>query len=160
MDTLVWRGIYRCRHFITGADMNRIKSNAVILLGLSIVLSACAQLFMKASMMLLESYHIAEINLSLLQLVIENQPVVSWLVAGLACYGLSMLSWMFALTKYELSFAYPFLGITYILVYLGAVFWPLIGEQLSWQRSTGIALILTGVVFVNYNNSNDKHRAI
>jgi undecaprenyl phosphate-alpha-L-ara4N flippase subunit ArnF len=111
-------------------------------------------------MMLLESYHVAEINLSLLQLVIENQPVVSWLVAGLACYGLSMLSWMFALTKYELSFAYPFLGITYILVYLGAVFWPLIGEQLSWQRSTGIALILTGVVFVNYNNSNDKHRAI
>lgn len=96
---------------------------------------------------------------SLLYLLSENTDVLLWLVIGLSCYGLSMLSWLFALAKYELSFAYPFLGITYVLVYLGAVFWPQIGEQLSWQRSLGIVLILIGVVFVNYTKteSNDTH---
>lgn len=138
--------------------MNRIKSNAVILLGLSIVLSACAQLFMKVSMMQLQN--VVNIDLAVLQLIIENRSVAGWLVTGLACYALSMLSWMFALTKYELSFAYPFLGITYILVYLGAVYWPLIGEQLSLQRTAGIVLILIGVVFVNYKNSEQKDRTI
>jgi len=138
--------------------MNRIKSNAVILLGLSIVLSACAQLFMKVSMMQLQN--VVNIDLAVLQLIIENRSVAGWLVTGLACYALSMLSWMFALTKYELSFAYPFLGITYILVYLGAVYWPLIGAQLSLQRTAGIVLILIGVVFVNYKNSEQKDRTI
>lgn len=127
--------------------MNAIKSNAVLLLGLSIVLSACAQLFMKVSM--LNLHDVISTDVSLWQLVIENKTVIAWLLAGLCCYAISMLSWMFALIKYELSFAYPFLGLTYILVYLGAVYWPQIGEQLSWQRSAGILLILIGVVFVN-----------
>jgi undecaprenyl phosphate-alpha-L-ara4N flippase subunit ArnF len=130
--------------------MSRIESNAVLLLGLSIVLSACAQLFMKVSMITLQAdVHDA----ALLYRIIENTDVMLWLFAGLACYGFSMLSWLFALTKYELSFAYPFLGITYVLVYLGAVYWPQIGEQLSWQRSLGIVLILLGVVFVNYKKT-------
>ena len=128
--------------------MDTIKANAILLLSLSIVLSACAQLFMKVSMMQLQ----ADITMddSVIFLIFENKTVLVWLVAGLACYAFSMLSWLFALTRYELSFAYPFLGITYVLVYLGAVFWPQIGEQLSWQRTVGIALILTGVIFVNY----------
>ncbi len=128
--------------------MDTIKANAILLLSLSIVLSACAQLFMKVSMMQLQ----ADITMddSVIFLIFENKTVLVWLAAGLACYAFSMLSWLFALTRYELSFAYPFLGITYVLVYLGAVFWPQIGEQLSWQRTVGIALILTGVIFVNY----------
>lgn len=132
--------------------MNRIKSNAVLLLFLSIVLSACAQLAMKASMIQLQTVDHNDIA-ALLQIIIEDRLVIGWLFAGLTCYALSMLSWMFALIKYELSFAYPFLGITYILVYLGAVFWPRIGEQLSWQRTAGIILILIGVVFVNYKKT-------
>jgi len=63
------------------------------------------------------------------------------------------------LTKYELSFAYPFLGITYVLVYLGAIYWDKIGEQLSWQRTAGIVLILLGVAFVNYKKS-DKNGSV
>jgi undecaprenyl phosphate-alpha-L-ara4N flippase subunit ArnF len=131
--------------------MNAIKSNAVLLLSLSIVLSACAQLLMKASMMLLHG--VAYTDVSVFQLIAENKTAFIWLVIGLGCYAVSMLSWMFALIKYELSFAYPLLGLTYVLVYLGAVYWPQIGEQLSWQRTVGIMLILFGVVLVNYKTS-------
>ncbi len=133
--------------------MNKIESNAVLLLSLSVVLSACAQLFMKVSMIQLQLHDEVNFISSFFFIIFENNAVLIWLIAGLACYAISMLSWMFALTKYELSFAYPFLGITYVLVYLGAVYWDQIGEQLSWQRTAGIVLILTGVVFVNYQNS-------
>lgn len=134
--------------------MNKIESNAVLLLSLSVILSACAQLFMKTSMIQLQLHDDVDLNLSLFFIIIENNTVLIWLVGGLACYALSMLSWMFALTKYELSFAYPFLGITYVLVYIGAVYWDQIGEQLTWLRTAGIVLILLGVVLVNYNSSN------
>ena len=136
----------------TSKITSTITSNAVLLLGLSVVLSACAQLFMKISMIQLQLHENINLDLSLLFIVIEDNAVLIWLIAGLACYTLSMLSWMFALTKYELSFAYPFLGITYVLVYFGAVYWEQIGEQLTWLRTAGIVLILTGVVFVNYKN--------
>ena len=125
-----------------------------MLLGLSVILSACAQLFMKISMIQLQLHENINLDLSLWFIVIEDNAVLIWLIVGLACYALSMLSWMFALTKYELSFAYPYLGITYVLVYLGAVYWDQIGEQLTWLRTAGIVLILVGVVFVNYKNSN------
>jgi undecaprenyl phosphate-alpha-L-ara4N flippase subunit ArnF len=111
---------------------------------------------MKISMIQLQQMETMNIDLTGLSLITDNISVVVWLVAGLACYALSMLSWMFALIKYEISFAYPFLGITYILVYLGAVYWPQIGEQLSWQRTGGIVLILAGVVLVNHKNPEDK----
>jgi undecaprenyl phosphate-alpha-L-ara4N flippase subunit ArnF len=136
--------------------MNAIKSNAVLLLSLSIVLSACAQLLMKASMMLLHG--VAYTDVSVFQLIAENKTAFIWLVIGLGCYAVSMLSWMFALIKYELSFAYPLLGLTYVLVYLGAVYWPQIGEQLSWQRTVGIMLILFGVVLVNYKTSKKNSK--
>lgn len=138
--------------------MNRIQSNAIFLLGMSIVLSACAQLFMKVSM--IQLHDTGASGTSLFFLIIENSTVLIWLLAGLACYALSMLCWLFALMKYELSFAYPFLGITYVLVYLGAVYWPQIGEHLSWQRTAGIVLILIGVVFVNYNKSAKQDRGL
>jgi len=134
--------------------MNAIKANAVLLLSLSIILSACAQLLMKASMILLHGVVYAD--LSVLQLIAENKTAFAWLIVGLGCYAVSMLSWMFALIKYELSFAYPLLGLTYILVYLGAVYWQQIGEQLSWQRTVGILLILIGVIFVNRKSTKDN----
>ncbi len=115
--------------------MNKIESNAVLLLSLSVVLSACAQLFMKVSMIQLQLHDEVNFISSFFFIIFENNAVLLWLIAGLACYAISMLSWMFALTKYELSFAYPFLGITYVLVYLGAVYWGQIGEQLIMAKN-------------------------
>jgi len=139
--------------------MHKIRSNAVILLALTIILSACAQLFMKVSMIQLQQLLDGTADKqSLLSVMLDNRVVIAWLFAGLLCYALSMLSWIFALIKYELSFAYPFLGVTYVLVYLGAVYWEQIGEQLTLLRTVGIVLILIGVVFVNYKNNNDQEK--
>ncbi len=119
-----------------------------LFIGCSIVLSAGAQLLMKAGMLELDHTGIAYI--------LENIPVVSadllsaavWVLAGLVFYAISMLFWMAALSRYELSLAYPLLSLSYVLVYLGAVLWPRLHETVSIPKTVGILFILAGVFLV------------
>ena len=71
-----------------------------------------------------------------------------WTGAGLLCYGLSMLAWLVALARYPLSQIYPLLGLSYVLVYLGATNWPYLAEVSSLGRGLGTLLIAAGVIFV------------
>ncbi len=124
---------------------------AVVLLACTVVLSACAQLLMKAGMLALRET--GGSLMQLLQAAIQDIAVSGLIGAGLLCYALSMLSWVLALTGYRLSIAYPMLGISYVLVYVGAVLWDRIGESFSLLRSAGIVLVLIGVVLVNQRDS-------
>lgn len=78
------------------------------------------------------------------------------LIFGLSCYAIAMLSWIFALKRYDLSFAYPLLSIGYLLVYLGAFFWPGLGEELSWNKTIGLSLIILGVTISAQKNNNGE----
>ncbi len=71
-----------------------------------------------------------------------------WIGLGLGCYALSLMLWMQALSRYDLSFAYPLLSVSYILVYLGAVWLPSLHESVSWRKTLGILLIVAGVILV------------
>ena len=86
---------------------------------------------------------------------IMNAPgsAILLIILGLAAYGISMLLWMMALANYELSFAYPMLSISYILVYLGAVLLPQLNETVSVAKTIGIILIVIGVIFVTRSKS-------
>ena len=81
-----------------------------------------------------------------------------WVTGGLSAYALSMLMWMIALAKYELSFAYPMLSLSYILVYLGAVFLPELDETVSITKTIGILLIVGGVIFVTNSHSETDQK--
>ena len=86
----------------------------------SIVLSACAQLSMKAGML-----HTSRLGTTPdLSDTAAAIPVLMWLIAGFGCYGASLLAWLIALSRYPLSLAYPLLGISYVLVYVVAGAWP------------------------------------
>lgn len=74
---------------------------------------------------------------------IVAQPAV-W--AGLLCYALSVGFWIVALSRTDVSVAYPFLSIGYVIAALAA--WQLFGEALSAQRVAAIALICVGVVLL------------
>jgi len=67
-------------------------------------------------------------------------------LAGLALYAFGALIWMFALAKVELSLAYPFVGLGFILTcVLSAIF---LGEAVTLQRVVGTLLIAGGCVLV------------
>ena len=65
---------------------------------------------------------------------------------GLACYAIGTLLWLTALGRVELSQAYPFVGIGFVLTTLAG--WWLFGDLVSMQRLAGIALVVAGIVLV------------
>ena len=56
---------------------------------------------------------------------------------------LAGMAWMAAMTKLNLSYAYPFMGLTFVLVLvLSGVFF---GEPMNWQKTVGVLLIMGGI---------------
>jgi multidrug transporter EmrE-like cation transporter len=66
------------------------------------------------------------------------------ILGGLACYAISVVIWVAVLSESEVSFAYPFLGLGFVLVTMAS--WLLLGEALTVQRLAGTVLIAFGVV--------------
>ncbi|HVJ33042.1 MAG TPA: 4-amino-4-deoxy-L-arabinose transferase [Terriglobia bacterium] len=65
------------------------------------------------------------------------------IIGGLACYALSLVVWVIVLSRTEVSFAYPFLGVGFVLVtFVSAI---LLNEDVTAQRMAGTALIALGV---------------
>jgi multidrug transporter EmrE-like cation transporter len=67
-----------------------------------------------------------------------------WL--SILCYGISILSWMVVLSKVEVSFAYPFLSIGYVISAIIGYFF--MGESVTVIRIAGIVVICIGVVLI------------
>ncbi|UCH35512.1 MAG: multidrug resistance protein [Armatimonadota bacterium] len=66
---------------------------------------------------------------------------------GLALYAISAMFWLMVLKQaQELSYVYPLIGSTYVIVLL--LSWLFFKEHITLVRSVGVVLICLGVVFV------------
>ena len=68
------------------------------------------------------------------------------ILLGLTCYAISVVVWILALTRVQVSIAYPMLSLGYVVTAFAA--WMLFGEALTAQKLVGIAIIIVGVVVV------------
>ena len=69
-----------------------------------------------------------------------------WVFAGLFMMVISMGSHLFVLSRVEISFAYPFLGLSFVLITLWGFF--MLGEDVNLWRVIGVLFICVGVVLV------------
>lgn len=69
-------------------------------------------------------------------------------VGGLALYFVSALLYMVALSRVDLSAAYPFAGLSYVAIALIA--WLVLGEQVPVMRWVGTLVITLGVGIVAF----------
>lgn len=115
-----------------------LPSLSLILTGVG--LNAIAQLALKASVR-----QLGPIALTLpgASTVAGQLLVVPALWLGLACYGISVVVWLLALSRVAVSVAYPMLSLGYVVNALLA--WWLFGEVLSPAKLAGIGIILLGV---------------
>ena len=67
------------------------------------------------------------------------------ILGGFTLYGLGAVAWLGVLSQWDVSKAYPLVGLGF--VFTVAIGW-LIGEQVTSLRAIGVALICTGVVLV------------
>jgi multidrug transporter EmrE-like cation transporter len=75
--------------------------------------------------------------------VILRSPLV---MLGLLLYGIGALSWIAVLSRLDLSTAYPFLALNFILVTLSAQIF--LGETVPGLRWLGVLVICTGILLV------------
>ena len=66
-----------------------------------------------------------------------------WIVSALAAAFLAALAWMAALTRLDLSHAYPVMSLSFVLVVLASAW--LLHEPLTVLKIAGVALICLGV---------------
>jgi len=110
---------------------------ALILTG--VTLNATAQLLLKAGARTLPGASLQVSNAGvLLERALMNGPIL----AGLACYVVSVAFWILALTRVDVSVAYPMLSIGYVINAVAAA--ALFAEQLTAQRLAGIGVIVLG----------------
>ncbi|MDD5603814.1 MAG: transporter [Eubacteriales bacterium] len=69
------------------------------------------------------------------------------ILIGLILYGVSTLTWLFALSKTRLNYAYPYTALTFILVMLASYF--IFSEPLPVNRIAGVAIICIGVIIAS-----------
>jgi multidrug transporter EmrE-like cation transporter len=67
-----------------------------------------------------------------------------WVISALAAALLAAVTWMAALTRLELSHAYPFMSIAFVLVMLCSAWF--FSEPITPYKVAGIALVVLGLV--------------
>ena len=118
---------------------------ALVLTG--VLLNAVAQLLLKAGSGVLAGIELRAAN----ALVIAGRLVLNVpIIAGLVCYAISVVVWILALSRVEVSVAYPMLSVGYVVNALAA--WWLFGENLSAMRMAGVGIILIGVWVVAHSS--------
>ena len=120
-----------------------MKGSQLALVLTGVLLNAVAQLLLKAGAGALADVELRLGNAAAIAgRLVLNPPII----AGLFCYAISVVVWILALARVEVSVAYPMLSVGYVLNALAA--WWLFGENLSAARIAGIGIILVGVWLV------------
>jgi multidrug transporter EmrE-like cation transporter len=118
-----------------------LLSFGLILLG--VLLNAGAQLLLKAGTNTVGHFAFSRDNILPVGWQLATEPHI---MGGLACYVISVVVWIMALSRVEVSIAYPMLSIGYVVNAIAA--WYLFGEALGVARLTGIGIIILGVYVV------------
>lgn len=117
--------------------------NILLLILISVLLNCAAQVCMKSGMLAIGSIGGLNELLKALPAMLSCLPL--W--GGAVCYFLSIVLWLVVLSKVDVSYAYPFLSIGYILSAIAGYF--LFSENITPLRIAGILVICAGVFFIS-----------
>lgn len=116
---------------------------ALVYIMISVVGGAVGQILLKKGM---SSMGPLTLTLQTAFGVIWKMATNPYVVIGLIIYMTGTLFWLTALSRVELSFAYPFASLSYLLMLLAS--WLLFNENISLMRIAGTAIIVLGVLVV------------
>ena len=109
----------------------------------AIVLGTCAQLLLKAGTNAVGAFAFTLDNALPVGIRLALEPRI---LGGAGCYAVSLAVWILALSRVEVSVAYPMLSIGFALNAVLA--WWLLGESVTPTRMLGIGIIVLGVWLV------------
>ncbi len=119
-----------------------LLSFALIIAG--VMLNAVAQLLIKAGTNAIGYFEFSAGNIVPIGLKLATE----WHILGaLFCYALSVVIWILALSRVQVSIAYPLLSLGYVVNAVAA--WYLFNEAFNPAKVIGIGVIILGVVIIS-----------
>ena len=118
-----------------------LVSFALVLTG--VLLNAAAQLLLKAGVKDVGVIQLTPATIWSAGLKLALEPHI---LGGLTCYVISVVVWILALSRVQVSIAYPMLSLGYVVT--AFIAWAFMGEAVNVMRLTGIAVIIVGVFLV------------
>jgi len=123
-----------------GAEMNI----AVIYILISVLGGAVGQILLKKGM---TSMGPITLDLPHLFNILWRMATNPYVFFGLAIYVTGTVFWLSALSRVNLSFAYPFASLSYVIMLIAS--WLILDEKISALRLAGTAIIGLGVFLIS-----------
>ena len=79
-----------------------------------------------------------------------NGLINPWVIAGLFMAVIGAFAWILTLSRLPLSFAYPFLSITFPVVVIASSM--IFKENVSWNTYIGLTFIIVGIIIASRAN--------
>lgn len=117
---------------------------AVAYILISVVAGGAGQILLKQGMTRIGEITIAADQILSILWRLATNP---YIVGGLALYAGGTIFWLAALSRVDLSFAYPFASLSYIIMLLAS--WQLFNENISLMRLAGTMVIGFGVFLIS-----------
>lgn len=108
---------------------------------LSVTISALAQICLKLGMSSPAVQQAISTSGAAAIYAVSSNPAV---LGGLALYGLGAIVWLSVLARINVSLAYPFVGIGFVMTAVFAVL--ILGESVSKPTIIGTSLIAMGII--------------
>jgi len=114
-----------------------------------VILNSIAQIALKLGMSNISiSKNPSIFSMDMIQSLVFNRYVI----IGWALYGISFVIWLYVLSKVKLSYAYPFISLSYVIV--AVLGYLILDEKISTGAWIGIGLVVVGVSLIGMNIGN------
>jgi drug/metabolite transporter (DMT)-like permease len=124
---------------------NLSLTKSILLILISISIAVGGQILLKIGMNRIGNITVNSMSsLGHLFLGVVKSPIV---LVGLFMYVISAAIWLVVISAVDLSFAYPFIGLTYVLILIVSKF--ILKESVNPIRWAGAAIITIGVVVIS-----------
>ena len=108
----------------------------------SVLLNALAQILLKAGM---KNFSNIDLKNNVIQ-TFMSIAINPYIICGFISYGISILLWLWVLSKVDVSYAYPFQALGYIVVTILA--WLLFQENINLTRIIALIFITLGLIIL------------
>ena len=117
--------------------------NVIQIILIGILFASLGQVFWKIGMNAVGS--INTFNVTNIVSIFSNL----YILLGLLMYGLGTVFWLIALSQKDLSYVYPFIALTFIVVLFLSYF--VLKEQIGTARIIGTIIIIIGLMIIVRN---------
>ena len=115
----------------------------LVWIGICIILAVLGQIFMKIGTKDVGGITVKKLVSKEIFSILFNK----YIFPGLVFYAVGWFLWLVVLSQTELSFAYPFLAVSYALIAL--ISWLFLGETMNLFKAAGILFIMLGAILLN-----------